>query len=230
MDNRIGCLIIHGFSGNLQEIEPLNQYLLSRNIITECPQLKGHTGRRRDLARVHYTDWIESAEKCLLKLFSYCEETVLIGFSMGGLIAVNLALKHKISKVVTLSTPIYCWDKRNFLINVTEDFRSRQLVHINHYARALIRTPLTAMINFEILKHKTKPLIKKVNQPIFVAQGLQDDTVQPRSADYIFSNAASMHKQIKYYHNSGHIICRSADGQSVFRDVLGFIQDRAQLN
>jgi carboxylesterase len=62
MVNKIGCLIIHGFGGNIEEIKPLKQYLDRQGFTTICPQLKGHTGRRRDLGKYGYTDWIESAE------------------------------------------------------------------------------------------------------------------------------------------------------------------------
>jgi carboxylesterase len=43
-NNKLGCLIIHGFGGGIFEIESLADYLTERGYIAACPELKGHTG------------------------------------------------------------------------------------------------------------------------------------------------------------------------------------------
>ena len=77
-----------------------------------CPAHAGQTERRFDLRKARYTDWISSAERGLLDLTSRCRSVYIIGFSMGGLIAFNLALKHPVAGIVTINTPIYYWDVR----------------------------------------------------------------------------------------------------------------------
>jgi Esterase/lipase len=230
MNKKIGFLIIHGFAGNVDEIEPLNNYLLNKGFITQCTKLKGHTGKRADLAKVNYIDWISSAEESLLKLSSQCRKVIVIGFSMGGLIAVNLALKHNVDGLITLSTPIYHWDMKRVGLNILSDFKTRKFKNLNHYTKAAIRIPFTAMINFKILLAKTKPLFKQVRCPMFITQGLLDDTVHHRSADYIYSNIASEQKMIKYYNNSNHIICKSEDKDEVFNDISMFINENFLQN
>ena len=113
-----GCLIIHGFGGNYDEISPLADHLKSRGYKVACPALAGHTGRRCDLKKAGYTDWIKSAERGFLDLAHRCQTVYIIGFSMGGLIAFNLALQHKVAGIVTINTPIYYWDVRKILSNI----------------------------------------------------------------------------------------------------------------
>lgn len=226
MNKKVGFLIIHGFAGSIDDIEPLNNYLVSKDFITSCVKLKGHTGKRADLARVNYNDWISSAEESLIKLSSQCEKVIVIGFSMGGLIAVNLALKHNVSGIITLSTPIYYWDVKKICLNIARDFKTREFKNLKHYIKAAIKIPFSAMINFKILLMKTKPLFRKISCPMLVVQGLLDDTVHYRSADYIYSNILSEQKSIKYYNNSNHIICRSDDNNKVFKDILIFIDEK----
>ncbi len=225
MDKKIGFLIIHGFAGDVGEIAPLNEYLLNKGFITVCTKLKGHTGKRMDLGKVNYIDWVNSAEESLLKLSYQCEKIIVIVFSMGGLIAVNLALKHNISGVITLSTPIYHWDIKRICLNIVSDFKTREFKNLRHYTKAIIRIPFSAMINFKILLIKTKPLLKQVRCPMFIIQGLLDDTVHYRSADYIYSNVSSEKKVIKYYNNSNHIICKSDDNHKVFNDIFMFMKE-----
>ena len=223
MEKKVGCLIIHGFAGSLHEIEPLNKHLLSQGFITLCPKLEGHTGRKKDLAKTNYCEWIQSAEEGLMKLEEQCEEVILIGFSMGGLIAMNLALKHRISALITLSSPIYYWDLKRVGANIINDFKNREFAYLKNYILAAFRIPFAAMINFRLLLCKTKPLVNEIKCPIFVAQGLIDDTVKYKSAEYIYTKAESEIREIRYYNNSQHIICCGDDKDELFKDVTLFI-------
>ncbi|WP_265444605.1 alpha/beta hydrolase [Acetivibrio straminisolvens] len=225
MKDGIGCLIIHGFAGNLGEIEPLNRYLSSKGFVTQCPILKGHMGSRQDLAVAKYTQWIESAENSLLELNSRCNKIIIIGFSMGGLIAVNLAAKYKTYGIVTLNTPIYHWDIKRIVKNVANDIKTKDYKHIKYYIGSATSIPFSSMINFKVLLGKTKPLLKNIRCPIFIAQGLIDDTVHHKSADYIYKNVSSKVKYVKYYENSNHIICHSIDSKDVFTDIENFIEN-----
>jgi len=224
MNKTIGCFIIHGFGGSIKEILPLAQYLDKEGFITCCPQLKGHTGKRRDLSHVRYTDWIESAENELKQFKSQCEYIVLIGFSMGGLIAVNLAAKYGIDAMVTLNMPIFHWDFNIITQNIWEDLKNKKCKYIKHYLKASFNKPLYSLINFKILLHSTKPLLKKIRCPIFIVQAMEDDTVQHRSADYIYNNVSSSNKEVKYYRGSGHLICYSNAADKVFDDAAHFIK------
>lgn len=225
MNKSVGILIIHGFAGTLEDIEPLNKSLLNKGFIIQSVKLKGHTGKRKDLAKASYRDWIASAEESFMELLSQCEKIIVIGFSMGGLIAVNLSMKYNITGIITLSTPIYHWDKKRICLNIVNDFKTKNFKNLRHYVIAAVRIPFIAMINFKILLIKTKALLKKISCPIFIIQGMMDDTVCHWSADYIYSNVSSVQKKIKYYKNSNHIICHSDDRNQVLDDVVLFIND-----
>jgi carboxylesterase len=224
MNNKIGCLVIHGFAGNLDEIEPLNKYLSTKSIITMCPVMKGHMGQRRDLAFVKYTEWIKSAEASLLELSSQCKRVVIIGFSMGGLIAVNLAVKYNVDGIVTLNTPIYHWNIKIIGKNIVKDIKTKDYKNINYYIRSAINIPISALINFKMLLIRTKPLLKHIQCPMFIAQGLLDDTVHKKSADYIYNSLSSEVKYIKYYENTDHLICHSTENTDVFKDIESFLK------
>lgn len=222
--NSLRVLIIHGFAGNIGEIEPLNQFLISRGFITSCPRLKGHDGTRKSLVGVGYAEWVQSAEDGLLELIADSGRVVVVGFSTGGLIAVNLALKYRLAGIVFLNTPIFHWDLKRILLNIGNDFKTGEFASLKYYTRSTLGIPFSALFNFKIFLHKTKRLLHQVTCPILIAQGMKDDTVHRRSAAYIYNNVASVIKELKNYQNSDHIICHGADREQLFGDIEKFIK------
>lgn len=221
----IGCLVIHGFGGSVDEINPLASRLREKGYKVVCPRLKGHTGKRSDLKRAGYTDWIASAEQGLMELLSDCRSVYMIGFSMGGLIAVNLALKYDAAGMVTINTPIYYWDIRRILSNIVMGFVRRDFRMIKRYIRSTVAFPLPALINFNLLLSRTKPMINDVICPVFIAQGMDDDTVRNSSAHYIFDNVSSQVKRLEFYKGSGHLMLWSPAAHDAIRDIEAFLED-----
>lgn len=221
-----GCLIIHGFGGNYDEIRPLANRLKKAGYKAVCPALAGHTGRRSDLKKAGHADWVLSAERGLLDLASRCRSVYIIGFSMGGLIAFNLALKHQVAGIVTINTPIYYWDLRKILSNIAKGLTGGGLAPIRRYLRAVVKFPLRSLINFRILLTRTKPLINDITCPVLVTQGLDDDTTRRDSARYIFESVSSEIKRIKYYQNAGHLMLHSPAASEVILDIEGFLEGK----
>jgi len=220
-----GCLIIHGFGGNYKEVSPLAVRLEQRGYNVVCPVLAGHTGRRYDMKRAGYNDWIRSAERKLQGLLAQCKAVYIIGFSMGGLIGINLALKYDVAGMVTINMPIYYWDSKLILSNIAKGLAGRDFRTIKRYMRATVKFPLRALLNFSILLGSTKPLLNDVTCPILITQGLDDDTVRKSSARYIFDSISSDDKQLKFYKDSGHVMLWSHAADNVIRDIEAFLED-----
>ena len=201
-----GCLIIHGFGGNYDEVGPLVNRLKKTGYKVVCPALAGHTGRRFDLRKARYTDWISSAERGLLGLTSRCRSVYIIGFSMGGLIAFNLALKHPVAGIVTINTPIYYWDVRKILSNIVKGLTGGGFAPIRRYLRAVVKFPLRSLINFRILLARTKPLVNDITCPVLVTQGWT--TIPPGgTAPGNIRKRKLRVKRIKYYKTSDTLCC-----------------------
>lgn len=223
MNNKVGCLVIHGFGGDIKEVAPLASCLTNQGYNVFCPSLKGHTGRRKDLQGVGYNDWIASAEEGLLALLADCDVVYIIGFSMGGLLAINLGLKHNIGGIVTINTPIFYLNiKRAFLnsINVLirKDFKT-----ISRNIKASRALPFSSLLNFILLVKATKPQIKGLSCPIFVAQAIDDPTVRKSSANYIFQRTGSQIKRLEFYDSTEHLILLSQEGDLVIKHIIEFI-------
>jgi carboxylesterase len=227
MSDKTGVLLIHGFGGNTDEVKPFKDYLESRGYFVSCPELAGHTGLKRDLGQSNYSDWLFSVESALIDLQENYGPIVVIGFSMGGLIGLNLSLKYQLKALATLNTPIYYWDIARIAINIFQDVRKGKFDYLSAYIKSSLKYPMSAMISFRRFLSQTKSLMCQVECPIFIAQGLLDDTVQQRSADYIYQSVSSSIKQLKRYEHANHLICLSQDRDILFKDVLDFIENPA---
>ncbi len=223
VNNKAGCLVIHGFGGDVKEVAPLASCLTNHGYMVLCPSLKGHTGRRKDLQCVSYTDWIASAEEGLLSLLADCNVVFIIGFSMGGLLAINLGLKHNIGGIVTVNTPIFYLNIKRAFLNSVNVLIRKDFKTISRNIKASRALPFSSLLNFISLVKATKPLIKLLSCPIFVAQAIDDPTVRKSSANYIFQRTGSQIKRLEFYNSSEHLILLSQNAELVIEDVIGFI-------
>ena len=88
---QIGVLLIHGLTGTPVEMKPLAKYLKHLGYRVEVPLLAGHGAGHEDLLTTKWQDWLESVRKPLNSLTTECEEVVIVGLSVGGLLGVLLA-------------------------------------------------------------------------------------------------------------------------------------------
>ena len=102
----IGVLLIHGLSGQPDEMRPLGDHLAGQGFTVLGPWLKGHDTNPKDLPRNDWTDWAASAREAYDHLKGRCEKVFVGGLSMGGLQALHLAAQVPVAGVIALSTPI----------------------------------------------------------------------------------------------------------------------------
>lgn len=227
MKNKIGCLLIHGLGGRPAEVAPLARYMQARGIATFSPQLKGHTGNKDDLQGVSYRQWIESGERAFERLSSFCQNIFIVGFSMGGLIAANLPHSPNVKGIITLNTPIYPVNLSRMAKNLIYDIKTRKFDYLRSYVLSSLKVPFSTLIEFLKLLNVTKSKFKDICYPLFVAQSMEDDVVLPKSALYIYKNANSPNKIIKFYRAANHFICHSPIAGELFNDILAFIEQQS---
>lgn len=223
--NKIACLIIHGFIGNIDDIKSLDDYLKEKGYYTSCPKLKGHTGNPKDMKTANYIDWIRSAEEDLIDLMKKTDRLVLVGFSMGGLIAMNLGRKYDLEAIVTINTPIYYWNFKMILSNIMRDIRKKEWLYLRRYIQAKKDAPIISLINFLRLLNNTKAKIRNIKCSFLIVQTKDDDTTRLKSADYIYNNISSKDKKIKYYDKGGHKVLASQYKEEVIMNIETFIKN-----
>ncbi len=215
-----GVLLIHGFTGNRGEVAPLAQYLSERGFRTAMPCLTGHESSRKQLAAATYRDWIADVTASYGALASECDSVAVVGFSMGGLLAVQLYQTHPFCRLVTVNTPVYYWNFLQMAKNLRTDFRT----HWRKYFCPDMPIPLRTLCTFQRLLSVTKPLFRKVDCPALVIQVQDDDTVHPYSGKHLLNVLPNPDKRLYRPESGGHILLQSASFPVVARQICSFLQ------
>src|SRR5688500_15240221 len=90
----IGCLLIHGLSGNPADLRPLADELVTRGFTLHVPLLPGHGPSPEGTGRATAQDWQRAVAQAHDALAQSCEHVVLAGHSMGGLLAIGDASRR----------------------------------------------------------------------------------------------------------------------------------------
>lgn len=101
----VGVVVVHGFTASALATRPLGQRLAAEGFSVEVPLLPGHGTSARDLARTRYADWRASAALAVETLARGCDQVIVVGHSMGGTVALDLAARgaHPLAGVVTIN-------------------------------------------------------------------------------------------------------------------------------
>ncbi|MCG8531154.1 MAG: alpha/beta fold hydrolase [Desulfovibrionales bacterium] len=106
---RIGCLLIHGWTGSSFEMEPLVEPLQGEGYLVRNILLPGHGTSFEDFCTTGWNDWAKHAEQEYEKLAAEVDRVVVVGLSMGGTLSMHLASKYDVAGVVALATPMYLY-------------------------------------------------------------------------------------------------------------------------
>jgi len=229
-DLSIGVLCIHGFSGGPYEIEPFTTYLRTHTdwLIVE-PTLSGH-GEALHMDGFTAKHWLMDAELAIRSLAKKVEEIIVVGFSMGGIIALYLAKRYKVKKLVLLSAAAkYVSPKQ-----LVKDFKllATDAYHHNltnnelflRYRHKFNNVPLASTIEFMKLVKIVEPYYQHIQIPVFIVQGKQDGIVPFNTAQFLYDELASNHKILYFSDNGRHHVCLEEDCSEWFPRVLLFLK------
>jgi len=229
--NRDGCLLIHGFSGSPGEVRPLGDYLSRLGFTVMGIRLAGHGTKEEDLEQTQWIDWYKSVKVGYNRLKSKCDRVFVIGFSMGGILAIKLATQENLNGLVSIAAPIFLSDWRIKILPLLMKFknyhykkRSYKLDEdVRIYVTNYRKIPLVSVKSMLELIADVKRELHRVTCPVLIIQSKKDGSVKPESAVYIYKNIGSEIKKLVWLENSSHLIVLDRERKEVFSKIRDFL-------
>ncbi len=227
---KTGVLFIHGFTGGTYEVQPLVTFVKSHtDWLVEVPTLPGH-GVTLDLRHMSAESWMMEAEQAIQRLRRKVDRVIVVGFSMGGLIAMYLTMRYPVDKLVLLSAAakyisprILLKDLQTVLTeSVMKRYKPTMFAHLFQYK--LTNTPLRATFEFLRIVKMVEPYYGQIKVPACIVQGEKDPIVPFSTAAHLYENLGSSTKRLITSPFAKHHICYSDDCDDWFEEVLQFMQ------
>ena len=234
-DSNIGCYIIHGFSSSTYETKELAAYLGGKNIHTITRNLPGHGTSPEECNRVKYENWLNFIEQDLAVLSNKSTKIIVIGMSMGGVLALHLASLFPIECVISAAAVFRFKDHKKL------KYLNSFLCHffplrpkIKSYPKSINKKlifhgynqyPMIALNEFRKMTYIVKKELIKIKCPLLILHANKDMSCGAFNINIIKKNVKSEIKEVKYYNNASHnIFIKSKDQKVIFHDIYSFIK------
>ena len=103
-ENRTGIFLIHGLTGSPTEMAPVEKALRRAGYQTAVPLMAGHGAGHRELLATTWPQWRDGLRRDLRDFAQRCDEVIIVGLCVGGLLGLLLAADEKsVRGVVSLS-------------------------------------------------------------------------------------------------------------------------------
>ncbi|MFN3604709.1 MAG: alpha/beta hydrolase [Leptonema sp. (in: bacteria)] len=223
-------LLIHGFTGTPYHVRSLGEYFNKKGHSTLGILLPGHGTKVEDLIPIRFYHYLAVTDQFLLNLSNFYKNIFIIGFSMGGTIALELAFRRKslIKGIALISTPVFFngfylgklvfhsplmmfsgWLK--YLINVIHLKRGQEEKEEPGKVGYLFQYPIGAFHSFKVALKNIRKKLKFIRQPIALVINENDKTVPKESMFYVLYNVNSIVKKAFFFqlpidNKTGHMI------------------------
>lgn len=234
-------ILLHGFTSGPFAFEFLVPLLEGRGIPLTVPTLSGHClDSWKEMSGFTREHWLEDARVALESHVDRHGSGLMVGHSMGGLLALNLAADNPgaVDGLVLAGTPLLLaspfgpgrplgfleplmkglfrsWDMTPFYTDPS------MLETDRNYRRA----PMASISELMALAEATEKRLHEVTVPTLILQGRRDRRAHWKSADMIRRGLSTPddRKRVILFEKTDHEMFRDCEREPVIREVLGYL-------
>lgn len=234
-------LLIHGFTSGPFAFEFLIPALRKEGYSPVVPTLSGHSHNDwKMIGGFTWKDWQEDARKALEEAEGEDGRAVIVGHSMGGLLALNLAAETpgKVRALVLAGAAIHLaspFTPGHFLgflqpvlgrvfksWDMTPFYTDRKMLASDRNYR---RAPMSSIDTMIELVSLTRKGLGAVTAPTLVLQGRRDRRVSWKSAGMILNGISTpaYEKSVRYFPETDHEMFRDCERDQVITSVMEYL-------
>jgi carboxylesterase len=213
---------------------PLAMWLQERlNCTVSGILLPGHGSHPRFLNGTTWKDWFGTVQDELENLLSHYEQVYAVGLSMGGLLAIYASLHcPQLKGIVSINAPVInrFWPAAGMVLAPALQWvlpyfpkpkpaGRRELPNRFDYSVY----PLKALCSMLELRQLVKKEISRLTTPVLVIQSQKDESVDPRSLEWLAQRIVGAPQDTLWLENSGHIATMGPERELLAGKIVEFI-------
>ena len=239
-----GVLLVHGFLASPAELRGLGELLEKRGFPVMAPRLRGHGTSPLDLETRTSDEWLASVRRGHQILQARCRRVVIIGFSMGGVLALRLAAEKPkgLAGVVSVSAPVRLRSRGVHLAPALHGARKlgALVTSMTGLMRFVPSNTAQAEINYQSIPVASLVQLRKaireaytrlsdVTCPALLLQGTEDPVVDPKSVELLAKRIGHPSPRVHHVTSDRHglILENIGDTRVVIADFVEALDDLA---
>jgi len=224
--DRRAVLLLHGFTGTPYELQSLVAPLAEQGFCIEAPRMPGHGEQPWELAPVRFFDWLAAARRAYRRLRDRYDEVVVVGLSMGGVLARALWREPRPPRRTVLLAPpariedpwgrrVLPWVRllgfpRSAFVWIKDGGANLEDEAARQEQTAYAWTPLGAVAELNALLAWTRKNAVPAPQPALVVWGRHDTTVPEQGVRTVAAQAGPRARLLALAH-SAHVLPRDVE-------------------
>jgi len=241
-EGRAPCLVaFHGFTGTTSEIRTTLDEVSAHGFAVHAPLLPGHGSSPHRLQDTTFDDWTQAMQAELDAARARHGGVVLCGFSLGSLVAIELAARAPedilglvlLGNAVTLSAPVRAAlgfvDRRGWTLpdwylvklwssDIRDPSQKKRLVTYD-------RDPLRAALEVYRAGVHARRRLPAITAPTLVLHGARDRVCPHANVEIVRSAIGARDVRTRIFPRSGHLVAADFDRTEVAREVVRFVAE-----
>lgn len=226
-----GVLLIHGFTATPFEMKQLAEFLSAYGISVYIARLPGHGSLVENINKLSFVDMYESLKYGYFTLKNSCKKVFVVGQSMGGLLAGELAAFNETDGIVMLSPAfkiisgkaVFAPFLKYFVPTVKKENLKPQFQE--HYYQ---ERPVKGVDELMKLSRHLTSVMDQINTDVLVIHSKYDDIIDYKTTVRLYENIKSRNKKIELIDdkNIKHILTTEENYRKdeIFKKILSFVK------
>ena len=226
-----GVLVLHGLTSTPQAVTPLGRALASAGHAVEVPLLPGHGTSVDDLATSTWDDWASAAVASYDGLAVRCDRVAVAGLSLGGALAVWLAVERPAVAALAVVNPAVeapVAEVRDSVAVMLENGTTAIPTIANDVADpdakelAYDTLPVAALLSLFEAQAALAPRLAGITCPVLIFTSRQDHLVPTTASDLLAASVAGEVERV-WLERSYHVATLDYDRDLIAKTAVDFL-------
>jgi len=224
--NRVGFLLMHGFTATTTEVRLLAGKLHKDGYTISAPLLPGHGTTPDDMNRCKWQDWYGAVESHYLKLKQKVDTVFVGGESMGALLTLMLASRQPGIQ------GLLCYSPALIVKNVGFSHFLKYFIKVMPKGgkedelpwKGYTVNPIHAAAQLHKLQMKCRKALPVITVPTAFFASRIDTSIEPRGVDAAYERIGSKDKEIHWFNESSHCMILDKQLDDIYKVTKIFIE------